>query len=123
MAISSPARRRLDALARLDQRQNLGLGGLRAVAEELGRAEPLAKLEPDRLGLRLAGAGPARPRLFLLPLHRPGEAVGVDADAARLQRVLRQVEREAEGVVEAEGDVAGERRAAVEARRSPRRGA
>ena len=116
--------RRFDRLAgAADHRQHLGLGGLGAVAEELGRPEPLAELEPDRIGLRLAGPRPARARLLLLPLHGAGEAVGVDRDAARLQRVLGEVEREAEGVVEPEGDVAGERVAAAEARRSPRRGA
>ena len=36
------------------------------------------------------------------------KALGIDLDAARLQRILRQVERKAIGVVELEGGRAGE---------------
>ena len=98
----------LDLGAVLDQRQHLRLGDLGLVAEELRRAVPVAQREPDALRRRLAGPDPARARLGALPLHRIGEARQVDADAARLQRVLRQVEREAVGVVELEGGLAVE---------------
>ena len=70
--------------------------------------------EPDRLGRRLAGALPGLARLRLLLLHRRVEAGGVDRDAARAQRVLGQIEREAEGVVELERGVAGQRVALLE---------
>ena len=91
-----------------DERARDALGGLGLVAEELGRAETLAQREPHRLGRRLARARPGLARLGALALHRRGEAVGVDAHAARAQRVLRQVERKAVGVVELERDLAGE---------------
>ncbi len=45
-------------------------------------------------------------RFGLLLLHRIGEAGKVDRDAALAQRILRQVEREAVGVVELEGRLA-----------------
>src|SRR5690606_32003337 len=83
-------------------------------AEELGGADLLAQAEPHRLGGRLAGAGPGGARELALALHRLGEAVHIDADAARAQRVLRQVEREAVGVVKREGRLAGQLRAGRE---------
>ena len=110
IATAAPACGALDRVAVADDRQDLGLGFLGRVAEELGGAQPFAELEPDRLGLRLAGARPAGARLLLLAFHGAREAGRVDGDAARLERVLGEVEREAVGVVEAEGDVAGERR-------------
>ena len=97
---------RLDALAVLDQRHDLAGGGLGLVTEELGGAELLLQLEPQRLGGGLAGARPGLPRLGALALHGRGEAFGIDADAARLQRILGQVEGKAVGVVELEGDLA-----------------
>ena len=97
-----------DLLAVLQQRQHDALGGLGVVAEELGRADALLDAEPDGLRRRLARAGPGRARLLALALHGGVEGIRVDADAARLQRVLRQVEREAVGVVEREGRLAGE---------------
>ena len=53
------------------------------------------------------------------------KAASVDADAARLERILRQIEREAEGVVELEGGIAGEHVALLQSEplaspRSPR---
>ncbi len=50
-----------------------------------------------------------------LPVHRVGERRLVDADAARLQRVLRQIEREAIGVVQRERGVAVEHVALLQA--------
>src|SRR5262245_32860631 len=76
--------RGLDRLAgAADDRQHLALGRLGAIAEKLRRPQPLTELEPDRIGLRLPGPGPARARFLLLPLHGAGETVGVDLDAAR----------------------------------------
>ena len=92
-------------------RHDLALGALGVVAQELGGAGLLADVEPDRLVGGLARAGPGRARLGALLVHRLLEARGVDGDVARAQHVLRQVEREAERVVELEGDVALERAA------------
>ncbi len=49
--------------------------------------------------------------------HGGFEALAVDADAAFAQRVFGQIAREAEGVVELEGDFARERVARFESRR------
>ena len=65
---------RLRLRAVLDQRQHRRLGALGVVAEELGRAEPVAQLEPHALGRRIARARPARARLRALPLHGVVEA-------------------------------------------------
>ena len=81
------------------------------IAEELRGAEVLAKAEPDRLGRRLAGAGPGRAGIRLLARHGFLEGIGVDSNTARAKGVFRQVEREAEGVVEFEGGAAVEGRA------------
>ena len=96
----------VDLCAVPHQRDDRALRLLLAVAEELGRAGAVADAEPDRLGRGLARARPGGAGLGLLALHRGVEAVEVDRDAARAQRVLRQVEREAEGVVELERGVA-----------------
>src|SRR5690606_10432077 len=73
-----------------------------------GGADPLAKRKPHSLGRRLAGAGPGGPRLLALARHRRVEALDIDADAARLERVLGEIEGKAIGVVERERGVAGE---------------
>ncbi len=99
---------RLGFLAALHQRDDLARRALRVVAEELGGAGLLLDLEPDALGRGLAGALPGFARFGLLPLHRGVEALGVDGDAARAQRVLGEVERETVGVVELERRLAGE---------------
>ena len=75
----------------------------------------LAQAEPHRLGRRIARAGPGGARLLALALHGGVEAFGVDGDAARLERVLGQVERKAVGVVERERGLALEPVAALEA--------
>src|SRR5690606_29088953 len=92
----------LDRGAVPDQRGDHALRGPGRVAEELGRAELLAQLEPYGLGGGLARTLPARARLGLLSLHGGLEARRVDADAALAQRILRQIEREAIGIVELE---------------------
>ena len=61
-----------------------------------------AQGEPHRLVGGLARAGPRGARLLALLLHGVGERRDVDADAARPQRVLRQIERKAIGVVKRE---------------------
>ena len=98
-----------------DDRRDLALGALGVVAQELGGADLLAHVEPDRLVGRVARAGPRRARLGALLVHRLLEARRVDGDVARAQHVLRQVEREAEGVVELEGDLALQRAAGAQA--------
>jgi hypothetical protein len=84
----------VDFLAVLDQRADHAFGVLGLVAEEFGGAELLAQAEPDVLGRGIARAGPGRARLGALRSIASVEAGDVDADAARAQRVLRQVERE-----------------------------
>ena len=61
----------LDLLAARDQRQHFGFRRQRLVAEELRRAEALAEIEPERLGRRLAGAGPGLAGLGARALHLP----------------------------------------------------
>ena len=101
-------------LAVLDQREHHALGGLGVVAEELGRAELVAQREPHRLRGGVARARPVLAGLGALALHGGLERCGVDADIAAAQRILRQVEREAVGVVQLEGDLAGQRIALAE---------
>jgi hypothetical protein len=91
--------------------------GLGLVAEELGRADFVADREPDFVFTGVPGAGPALPRLGPLLGHRIFEAAQIDMDVAQAQRVLRQVEREAVGVVELEGGDAVEHVALAEAGR------
>ena len=74
----SPVSRRATSIAVLDDRADHALGGLGVVAEEVGRADPLAQGEPDRLGRRLARARPGAARLGPLTLHRGVEAREVD---------------------------------------------
>ena len=105
---------RLGFLAVLDERDDLARGALRLVAEELAGAGLLLHLEPDRFRRRLAGALPGLARLRLLPLHGDVEGLGVDGDAARAQRVLGEVEREAVGVVELERRLARQHVALLE---------
>ena len=65
---------------------------------------------------RLARARPGGARLFALALHRVVERREIDADAARAQRVLREIERKAISVVEREGGLAVEHVALCQAR-------
>ena len=98
-----------------DQRQNLALGALGGVAEEFGGADAFLDLEPHAFGGGLAGAGPGGAGAGALLRHRRVEAREIDGAALFAQRVLRQVDREAERVVQAEGDGAGQRLAGAEA--------
>src|SRR5690606_15897542 len=99
-------RRALDALAADDEGEDLGLGRIRVVAEELGGADVLADVVPDALLRGVARAGPGLARGFALARHRLLEAGDVDRAALAAQDVLGQVERKAVGVVEPEGDLA-----------------
>ena len=98
----------LHRLAIDDDGRDLALGALRLIAQEVGGAGFLADGEPHRLGRRLAGAGPGLAGLGALALHGGVEARHVDAETARAQRVLGEVEGEAEGIVQLECDLAGE---------------
>ena len=93
---------RLDLDAVLDDRADDALGGLGLVTEKLGRADALAQAVPDRFGRSFARARPGPARLGALALHGGVEAVRVDRKPAGAQGVLRQIEREAIGVVEPE---------------------
>src|SRR5439155_13780217 len=95
-----------DLLAVLHQRGNDALCLLGLVAQKLARADLLAQREPDGLGRGFARTCPRGARLLTLARHRGVEAIGIDRDAAGPQRVLRQVEREAERVVERERNLA-----------------
>src|SRR3954471_10235501 len=82
------------------------LAGFRVVSEKFSRPELLAKRIPRAGSFSGAGAGPRGARLGLLLLQRQIERREVDADAARAERVLRQIEREAVGIVERERGLA-----------------
>ena len=58
---------------------------------------------------------PCRARLLALPVHRVGEGGDIDADAARFQRVLGEIERKAIGVVQRERGIAVEHVALLQA--------
>src|SRR4030095_4327479 len=96
---------------------DLALGDFSRVAQELGGAELFAQLEPLALGRGFAGAGPGLAGGGALALHGGVEAGIVDLLALAAQDVLGKVEREAEGVVELEGDLAGQRLVVAESGR------
>src|SRR5581483_2587041 len=102
------SRKARDLLAVLDQCGHHALGGLGLITKEFGRAEFFSQWKPDSLGRGLAGARPRCPRLLALTLHGVAERGDIDADAARTQRILGQVEREAVGVVQRERGLAVE---------------
>ena len=95
----------LDAVP--DDGADHAFGRLGLVAEEFGGADPLAQAVPHRLGRGFARPGPGAAGLGALARHRGVEAVDVDRQAARAQRILGEVEREAECVVELERRLAG----------------
>ncbi len=102
----------IDAGAVLDQRDDPARRRLGLVAEELGRAELFLQFEPESFGRGLARSRPRLPRLGALLVHGGGETFRIDADPARLQRVLGQVVGKAISVVELERDLARQRGAA-----------
>ena len=85
----------------LVQGQHVGLGFEAVVAVEGGRRAVVVQV-----GRHLELAGGAR--LFLLAGHRGIEGGGIDGDLVLAADVLRQVEREAVGVVQLEGGFAVE---------------
>ena len=89
-------------LAVLDDGRDVARGFQMGVAGKVGRAEPIAQGEPHGALRLLPRTGPAFARHGALALHRFVEAGQIDADAARAYRVLRQIKREAVGVVEFE---------------------
>ncbi len=95
----------VDRLAVDQQRRHLALGLGGVVAEELGGPGLLANLEPDGVGGCLAGAGPGLARRRPLALHRRVETLLVEPAALAAQDVGGQIDREAVGVVELEGDL------------------
>ena len=101
-----PRLRRLDLLAADDDGLDAALCHLGVVAEEFGGPLLVADLEPDGVGRGLAGACPVLARLGLLPRHGSVEAGRVDGAVQRAQGVLRQVQREAIGVVQLERHLA-----------------
>ena len=105
---------RLDFDAILEDRADHALGAFGFVAEKLGRADTLAQSVPDRFGRCFPRARPGAPRLGPLALHRGVEPLEVDREAAGAQGVLREIERKAIGVVEAERCLAVEHAAVPE---------
>lgn len=96
----------VDLCALGHKRGDLTFRGLGVVAQEFGRAELLGQIEPDR-GIRgLARPGPAGARLGLLLFHCGVEPFGIDLALTFAQRILRQIEREAERVIEFERSLA-----------------
>ena len=96
---------RLHGLAILQDRAHFGFGGFRRIAEELGGAGLFLDVEPDGFGGSFARTLPSLARVVLLLLHRFSEGCGIDRDVAPAQSVLRQIEREAVGVVKLERNV------------------
>src|SRR6516164_11577033 len=86
-ALARLERGRLLAVAQ--ERRYHALGALGLVAEEFRGADLLAQREPYRVGCRLARSRPGGACLLALALHGARKPVGIDADAARPQRILR----------------------------------
>src|SRR5690606_10213881 len=95
--------RALDLCTILNKRCDYAFGFLSFVAQELRGTSLVLDGKPHSFRGRLARPGPACARLGLLALHGGIEAFEVDADLALAQRILRQIEWEAVGVVELEG--------------------
>ena len=99
-------------------------GLLGVVAEEFGAADFVQHARTIALSVAAspepAQAARASAFCFSIAAAKPS---GVDGDAAGAQRILRQVEREAVGVVELERDIAVEPVARCRGRRWLRRAA
>ena len=89
------------------QSADFALGGFGVIAQEFGRSLRLRQVEPDRGIFRLARSGPAGPRLGFLVLHRGVEAFDIHRAALFAQGILRQVQREAIGIIQPECRLAG----------------
>ena len=82
---------------------------LGVVAEELGGAEPCRAAGTTAFSVAASPVPDQAARaLAFCCCMAASKAVGVDGDAAGAQRVLRQIEREAIGVVKREGDIAAQ---------------
>src|SRR5262249_15403631 len=64
---------------------------------------------------RVTGARPRCARLFPLALHRILERGEIDGDAPRAQRILREIQGKAVGVIKREGGLAIEHGALLQA--------
>ena len=102
----APRLRALRLPAPGNQPDHLRTGRQRGVAEELGGADALAEVEPERRLRGVARSGPALAGLLPLALHRRVEPGGIDRAALAAQHILGQVERKTVGVVKTERDVA-----------------
>src|SRR5271165_7459837 len=93
---------------------NNTLTGLSVVSKKFSCAVFFAQRKPIHCRFRIAGAHPRRARLLLLLVHRGVERIDIHRNAARLERVLREIERKTIGVVERERDLALEPVAGLE---------
>src|SRR5262249_22815263 len=96
------------------ERRNHARRALGLVAEEIGAACVLVQGKPYGLVGSFAGPGPRRARLLALALHGVSERGDIDADAARLERVLGEIERKAVRVVKRKSSDTIEHGAALE---------
>src|SRR4029079_4751756 len=101
-------------LAVLYQSRDYAFSALGFIPKKFRRTDFLAQREPDGLQCGLARSGPGCARFFALAVHRVGERCEVNGNAARAQRVLSEVEREAIRIVEREGSLAVEHRPSFE---------
>ncbi len=94
-----------------DQGGDHALGRFGVVTQKFGDAMRLGDLEPDLRITRRAGTRPGGAGLLLLLGHRGVKARDVHLAPVFAERVLRQVQREAIGVIELEGRRPGQGRA------------
>ena len=114
---------RVDLLAVGDQRDDLRLAGGRLVAEELRRADSLGDLPGTRPRPRPRPSPANSLRSRCSSISRVEAGLVDRRSRARSAMISREVEREAEGVVELEHDLAGQRLlAGLRHRRARRRG-
>ena len=82
--------------------QNLPFGGLCVIAQKLGNPVFFGQIIPDRRICGIAKTAPGCPRLGLLRGHRGLKPAQIHRTAFFAQRILRQVQRETEGVIQFE---------------------
>ncbi len=107
----------LDRHAVLQDGDDLAFAGFRVIAGEPGHAVLIAQGQPGAGRGRLARAGPVFARAGALLFHGAFEPGDIDREAAATGLVLRQVQREAVGVIEGEGRLAVQHVAGLEVRR------
>ena len=81
------------------QRGDLALGNFGGIAKEFAGADLLLHIEPEAFGRRFPAAGPGRTGAALLLGHGGVEAFHIHRAAFTAQRILRQVQGEAEGII------------------------